>query len=268
MHRTLKNLLILGIIYALLFQMHLSNHCQVKRNPSNVFLPDDRAIVPMNVYPYNAIVTLKYFQFTCSGAIVHPRVVITNSHCILEYFFHNQSQDLNNLSVQVHTPTNKIITVKATYFQLGTKAEEANPQKTNDPTNDWAFLIFPQNIAASNQHFNATKQVNVSDQTKVRFAGYNSDIADIRKSKNCQIIKYNETKYVLHDCDSTKGSSGSPLFVCTNSTCDIVALNIGEFTETGKSLTLKQFNQSNANAALAASKWIPTLEKIISTLED
>jgi len=134
---------------------------------------------------------------------------------------------------------------------------------TNKPDdyreNDWALLRLDTKLGDSQGWF-ATRKVtiDVMKSTDGTLVGYSTDFRNGNTAgvhRNCRITKQYRTNFFLHNCDSTRGSSGGPIFAYWNNEPTIYALNVGDFRNGGgTSLNLPQYSDQNANIAIWSSE--------------
>lgn len=63
---------------------------------------------------------------------------------------------------------------------------------------------------------------------------------------------FRDHKLFLHDCDTSRGDSGSPVFTCNDNDCRIVALHVAAYRNGGDvSLVVDEYSQDVANIAIS-----------------
>jgi protease YdgD len=67
-----------------------------------------------------------------------------------------------------------------------------------------------------------------------------------------------------HDCDSSRGDSGGPMYSCSGQDCWIYGINVAEFRQ-GKKVSLKvsEYSSRHANLAVAGKQFVNTLVKVL-----
>ncbi len=107
---------------------------------------------------------------------------------------------------------------------------------------------------------------------KVCLAGFPGDLGGFHfsLSPECSLLGESIGLTLLHDCASTRGTSGSPIFYreinkgSNNEHALIVALNRGEGRPENKSLLNVYFNGFNANSAVFTDKFLNALNYLRS----
>jgi protease YdgD len=141
---------------------------------------------------------------------------------------------------------------------------------TNDPNkfraHDWAFLVLNDNLGDTYGWMGTNQNYNY-DNGYVNMAGYSGNFMNGQTAGvhiNCNFRGPSEG-FVLHDCDSSRGSSGGPMFFTNvKNESTIVAINVGERRDGGDtSLFLGEYEETHANVAVYASKFLPKLKELL-----
>ena len=130
---------------------------------------------------------------------------------------------------------------------------------TSNPSNnrerDWALLRLDKKLGDTQGWFGA--KIMPIDEMKTTLAtlvGYSADLRNGQTASahiNCSIVKEQSKGFFLHNCDTTRGSSGGPIFSYWNNRPYIYALNVAEYRNGGTtSLTLPGYTDRNANVAI------------------
>jgi protease YdgD len=211
----------------------------------NLFGEDNRKIVTANEI-VNGLRNVVHLGNGCTGSFVGDRLIITAAHCVVD------------------EKTNKVIKPKIYYKRDGKEFEETYTSeevwvseeytKPSDPQ-DWAIILIAEN---RNSHFFGFTTAGKVSQ-KVNLAGYSKDLKkQMGLHENCTLRDANSNLF-LHDCDSTRGASGSPIFFCDEENfqdCKIVAVHKGAYRgESHESLHLDNFNNKFANKAVRVIKF-------------
>jgi len=231
-------------IKSIIFSVAISFGASLPTN-ANVFAPDNRVMLEKSAFnskPFSMIVKIG----NCTGGLVGPNLVLTAYHCI------NKSYKNGEIT--------KRIKVKAEAFGLFGSMDKTTVKKVitggeSGRAGDWAVLVLKDNLGSKYGYFRINDHVNTKYQD-INLAGYSADLSNFQLSfhQNCAITKiYGDT--FLHNCDSTGGASGSPLWrKNAQGDYEIVGLHFGgrraSDDETQRSrLIVNSYSDTYANVA-------------------
>ncbi|NMG10518.1 trypsin-like serine protease [Brasilonema sp. UFV-L1] len=219
---------------------------------------DDRVPMLSRQYPWSAIgrvqgLTTEGKDYHCTGTLISEDVVLTNAHCVIDPETRQLSQKILFLPNVINgkvTDESDIAQVQNVIYGTdftGTKLE--------NQTNDWAVLKLNKPIGLKYGYL-GWKSFPSSTLTKNRnkyiFVGYSGDFPNTNKQnyqfftagkgwtasvqQGCSIVG-EESNVLLHDCDTTGGSSGGAILgVIGNQPC-IIGLNNAEIkTRDGRTI--------------------------------
>lgn len=183
-----------------------------------VFGPDDRVAMEDHTYPYSAIVRLENKQGGhCTGSLIARDIVLTNSHCLQD----ESGTRLHGIKVIAHGLPGFAPTTSVTEMVLGTTKYD------DEPGQDWALVQLNKPIGDVFGSFKlASNSIIAGGYT---LAGYSGDFRNGRTAgvhTGCNILgELARHGVVLHDCDMTKGASGSAIWQLSDTSAVIYALN-------------------------------------------
>ncbi|HHX91838.1 MAG TPA: trypsin-like serine protease [Paracoccus sp.] len=176
---------------------------------------DDRVMVDVTQMPWRAVGILQLTQGSCTGALIGARLIATAAHCL-------QGADGNP--------------VKALHFRAGAwgegeqgragvngyvvapeyTAEDQPPGGGNG--NDWALLTLDRDLGLE-LGFIPPMLLDKEDHATIRAgefmvsqAGYSWDTGNwLSGHLGCRVLTAYGDGSIIHDCDTTRGDSGSPI---------------------------------------------------------
>jgi V8-like Glu-specific endopeptidase len=235
----------------------------------NSFSDDARSKVTSRRAPWSAIGKLFLPDGGwCTATLVARDLVLTAAHCVIA----TKTKRLKSGTFSFYPGYIDgvgDISSTATYIWWG----------TNDPAtyrgDDWALLRLHDPLGNS-AGWMGVRGMDLSDylhDPRFYAAGYSSDFRggdSASWEKGCVFTKVDVGRHVfLHNCDSTCGASGGPIFeyddVNQPLSNHIVALQVAEFRDGGEeSLLHVPYSDDKANIAVPASAFIETLKQIIA----
>ena len=116
------------------------------------------------------------------------------------------------------------------------------PSKNDDPATDWAVLTLDRDISSITRSLEITKlrEDDLANYraTGARFiqAGYSQDKAHILTVHDgCALLDLGgDSRMLFHDCDATRGDSGSPIMVLTGDTYRILGIHVATANFAGR----------------------------------
>jgi V8-like Glu-specific endopeptidase len=210
---------------------------------------DDRVPMLSRQYPWSAIgriqgLTTKGEEYHCTGTLISEDVVLTNAHCVIDPETHQASQKIlflpNVINGKVADESDIAQVQNVVYGTDFTKT------KLENQTDDWALLKLDKPIGLKYGYL-GWKSLPSSTLTKNRnkyiFVGYSGDFPNTNKEKyrfftagkgwtasvqqGCSIVG-EEGNVLLHDCDTTGGSSGGAIIGVIGNQPYIIGLNNAE----------------------------------------
>ncbi|KAB8331390.1 trypsin-like serine protease [Scytonema tolypothrichoides VB-61278] len=219
---------------------------------------DDRVPMLSRQYPWSAIgrvqgLTTKGEDYHCTGTLISEDVVLTNAHCVIDPETRQFSQKIlflpNLINGRVANESDIAQVQNVIYGTDFTKT------KLENQTDDWALLKLDKPIGLKYGYL-GWKSLPSSTLTKNRnkyiFVGYSGDFPNTDKEKyrfftagkgrtasvqqGCSIVG-EEGNVLLHDCDTTGGSSGGAIIGVIGNQPYIIGLNNAEIkTRDGRAI--------------------------------
>lgn len=210
---------------------------------------DDRVPLLSRKYPWSAIgrvqgLTTEGKGYHCTGTLISEDVVLTNAHCVID-------PETRQLSAKVAFLPN-VINGKLgdeediTLVENVVYGTDFSGTRLENQINDWALLKLNKPIGLKYGYLgwkSLPTATLTKNSKKYIFVGYSGDFPNNNKAqyqfftagrgwtasveKGCSIVS-EENNFLLHDCDTSGGSSGGPIIGVINNRPYIVALNNAE----------------------------------------
>jgi protease YdgD len=231
---------------------------------------DERRPMESRNYPWSTVgrvqgVSADDKDYHCTGTLVAEDVVLTNAHCVVDPETHKFSKSLSFLPNLIDGKVaDKNDIAKAIEVYAGTDFTK------NGDTEDWAFVKLNKPIGKKYGYLGwkvLPADVLIKQRKQYFFVGYSGDFPkpgvyeDLTAGPGmtagiqgqCSITGEKEG-VLLHNCDTTGGSSGGPIISWINGQPYIVALNNAEVKrrDNGRAIT---------NLAIQISRIQQALEK-------
>ena len=180
--------------------------------------PDDRQSVEAVSYPWSAIGRVnKTTGGFCTGSVIAGTTVLTAAHCLWNKRTRNWLPPDSLHFVAGYNRGSYVAHSRVTAIRVAPARRRAGAKSA--PEDDWALLTLARDIlqttgrlllAAPDGDGSPTGQVT---QAAVLQAGYSQDRAHIlTRHSDCRVRHFlRQKRLILHDCDATKGDSGSPI---------------------------------------------------------
>lgn len=225
----------------------------------NVFGHNDKELVTSLDRQFNLVGRLIAPDGTyCTASLVWKNLIITAAHCVFKdgEFLKGKYQFLLGASNGTSVAESGV-----SYIWWGTA------DSPNNRNLDWAILKIEKPLGEKYGYF-GWKPSTEENLENVMQAGYGSLFYQGKSMTGVQECSARaflpEKGFIYHDCDTSTGDSGSPLFTCDQkNTCFIVALHVAEHRNGGNTtLVLDEYNDKNANIAIYTESFANKLREL------
>ena len=176
---------------------------------------DDRVLMDTGTFPWSVIGYVTFDEGgTCTASLVADRVVVTAAHCISEdgrILADGEFQTGEDLPGGPRT-------ARVVDFLLDPRWNEEvfSSGDTQDGT-DWALLRLDRAIGEELGHLGVLDLDRASQREqrgRLWQAGYSWDTGtNLSGDPDCRILEFHRDNTMSHDCDTTRGDSGSPFMM-------------------------------------------------------
>ena len=229
--------------------LEMGNKPDEREGTRGIIAWDDRTPMLSRKYPWSAIgrvqgVTQAGKGYHCTGTLISDDVVLTNAHCVINPKTRQFSRKiLFSPNVINGKPADQSDVAQVQRVLYGT---DFSGSGLENQTNDWALLKLNKPIGLKYGYLGwkaLPSSTLTKNQKKYIFVGYSGDFPNNNRKgyefftagkgwtasvqAGCSIVKESQN-VLLHDCDTTGGSSGGAIIGIVDGLPRIVALNNAE----------------------------------------
>lgn len=225
----------------------------------NTFGPDDREPLTTDRRPWSAIG--KLHAVGCTGTLIWRDLVLTAAHCVVDEGTRRRWDGLTHF-LPNHKHGASLLSSRITRVWLGTEDPLA------DRGRDWAILRLAEPVGDAYGWLDLRYTDPETFPPGLTVAGYSGDFMNAGTAgvhHNCATRnRYPSRNFILHDCDTARGSSGGPALRMYGGRLTIVGVNVAEYRDGGESsLQLPHYEDDHANIVITTQDLYGAFQDIL-----
>lgn len=188
---------------------------------------DDRVLMDTAQFPWSVIGEIDMeVSGKCTASLIGPDIIVTAAHCI-----HSQGRlDARGVFRTAFAREGGPLEARVTGYLISPNWDHQRFSSTNDiDGTDWALLRLNRRLGdelgwLGVEALVRERGVQGAMRARIYQAGYSWDTGDnLSGNLDCRILEAADDDTISHDCDTTRGDSGSPFMVRENGEYFVIA---------------------------------------------
>ena len=198
--------------------------------PPGIVGEDNRAPINSREWPWSSIgrVNRSTGGF-CTGVLIGPKQVLTVAHCLYDTRLQRWTSANDLHFVAGYSRGDFVAHLRVNEISVSPYYDPMRPEDPQNLVHDWAIVTVNEANTLRPipwQMLDPQAAGELTESALVR-AGYSQDRAHMLAGhQGCSVVSW-EDDLMLHDCDGTRGDSGSPVLLQRFDQFTIVGLNVG-----------------------------------------